>query len=132
MTERSPRASFASVAACLFFFQAFAFIVVPNGRAIFSNTPNIVSLVGVSLCDGASHEGGNAPAQDHRHSQHCMLCVAANRDMPLPAVILTAAALVFSTPQSNKAQAWFSHNEAAHTLIGWTSSWSSRAPPFLS
>jgi hypothetical protein len=120
--------------ACLFLLQMFSFVLLPNARAAFSDrVPTAALSMAGELCDARAHDGGKAPAPSHHRHQHCTLCVAGNRDLSLDdAGVLIATVIVLALPRSDAAPAWVGRHEFEPWLPGWMSSWSSRAPPFLS
>jgi len=120
--------------ACLFLLQILSFVLLPNARAVFSDgVPAAALSMAGELCDAGAHDGGKAPAPRHHRHQHCTLCVAGNRDLSLDDVgVLIATIIVLALPRSEAAPALAGRHEFEPSLPGWMSSWSSRAPPFLS
>jgi len=120
--------------ALFFLVQTLAFVFSPNGRIAFTNGDAGVSSIAMAgdICRADSDDSGKAPWRNHQHHRHCAVCAVSNRDFPPPALALIAAIFVFIAPPSNEAPARFSHDELAPPPLGWTSSWSSRAPPSFS
>jgi len=133
LTRGFARGIFAGVIGCLFFLHSLAFVVSPNARGLFSTSVQDASVSTVrDLCGVAMHDGDagdEAPGPDHRQHSHCALCVASARELPLPAVVPITAVVVVAAPPSDKAPRRFIRDELAPRPPGWTSSWSSRAPP---
>jgi hypothetical protein len=127
----TARALVTSGIALFFLVQTLAFVFSPNGRIAFSNGSAGVSSIAMTgeICHVGAGDGDRAPAPNHKHHRHCAVCVADNRNAPIPAVVLIAAVVVFIAPPPDEARAWFVHDELAPLPLGWTSSWSSRAPP---
>ena len=135
--SKSGRTAFPLVAsgiALFFLVQTLAFVFSPNGRIAFSNGDAGLSSIAMAgeICLANSDDGGKAPGPNHKHHRHCAVCAASNRDFPLPALALIAAVIVFNAPPSDEAPPRFIHDELAPSPLGWTSSWSSRAPPSFS
>ncbi|PWB83499.1 MAG: hypothetical protein C3F11_06280 [Methylocystaceae bacterium] len=124
----------AGAVAWLFLLQSLAFALSPSGRTVSSNDPQgaALSMVG-EFCDVEAHADDKAPSQHHHHHQQCALCVADNRNLSLDdAVAFVATVIVLALPQSRATPAWVCRDESTPPPLGWTSSWSSRAPPFFS
>jgi hypothetical protein len=114
---------------CLFLLQALAFVFSPNGRIAFSSGDAGVSIaMAGEMCHAKSDESGKAPAQP-AHFHHCALCSIANNTQALDAVALAASVIAVLEPRSGDAPAWFVTYEHSRPILGWTSCWSSRAPP---
>jgi hypothetical protein len=122
------------VIALFFLVQTLAFVFSQNGRIAFSNDDGGASSIAMAgeICHAGPDDGGKAPGPNHEHHRHCALCTASNRDISLPALSLIAAVIVFIAPPSDEAPARLIHDELAPPPLGWTSSWSSRAPPSIS
>ncbi len=133
LTRGFARGFFAGSVACLFVLQALAFVFSSNGRVAFASGDGGASIaMAGEICHAAAHDGfggDKAPSPDRRHRPHCALCVAGHRDLPLPAVGLIVAVIVFVAPLSDEAPARFFPDDMAPPPLGWASSWSSRAPP---
>ncbi len=124
------RALVAGGIALFFLVQTLAFVFSPNGRIAFSNGDAGASIaMAGEVCHAGSDDSGKTPAPNHKHHRHCALCAADNRHLALPAFVLIAAVVVFTAPRPDDAWAPFSHDELTPLPLGWTSSWSSRAPP---
>ncbi|WP_442755626.1 DUF2946 family protein [Methylocystis sp. JAN1] len=125
------RALLSSVVAGLFLVQVLAFVVSSNGRVAFSSGDGGVSIaMAGEICGGKIDDGNRQPAQPHHH--HCALCSIGNYDDTVDAVADLAKVIIVLAPGSDAAPTWFIHDELAPLPLGWTSSWSSRAPPALS
>ena len=123
-----------SVLACLIVLQALAFAASP---AFAKNAPDGADhTLAPSTIEGDCHAlgGDKAPAQGrHDHAQCCVLCSANGRDAAelLTAAILFAVAFC-SAPELAISLVRFSNVDFNDHPLGWTSSWSSRAPPQIS
>lgn len=126
------RALIAGVAVCLFLLQSFAVIFLLSGQAGLSHSDGATALARAGkLCDGGSHDDGQAPAPHHH--QHCALCAAGNRDLSLDSdIFLVASVIVLALPQSEASPAQVRHDELKPPLSGWASTWPQRAPPSFS
>ena len=125
------RALFSSVVAGLFFMQVLGLIVSSSGCVTFSSDDTGVSVaMAGEYCGGKTHDGDRQPAQPSYH--HCALCSIGYYDDAVDAVANLAEVIIVLTPRSDAAVAWFIHDELAPPPLGWTSSWSSRAPPAFS
>ncbi len=128
LTRGAARGLFAGAVACLLFLQALAFVFSANGRIAFASGGVGASIVLASEICHAAPDGGKAPAP-HSHHHHCALCAIGKHQNAVDASVILASVIVMLTPRSNDALAWFAHDELAPPPLGWTSSWSSRAPP---
>ncbi|MBM3564372.1 MAG: hypothetical protein FJX15_13630 [Alphaproteobacteria bacterium] len=123
------RALFSSVVAGLFLMQVLGLVVASSGCAAFLSDDAGVSIaMAGEYCGGKTHDGDRQPVQPSHH--HCALCSIGYYDDAVDAVANLAEVIIVLTPQSDAAAAPFIHDELAPPLLGWTSSWSSRAPPF--
>jgi hypothetical protein len=109
----------------LFLVQALAILLSAPGRADLAQADGGASLL-AAFCGGAAHDGDPTPA-DHRH--HCDICPAGCDGSAAKAALApspradTRAFGSLATPEPRRA------TPPAPFPSGWTSSWSSRAPP---
>ncbi len=131
-SQRIVRTLLSSVVASLFLLQVVAFIFSLNGRVAFSSGEAGASItMAGENCRAMTDDGGKAPAQPSHH-HHCAVCCIGRHDDAIGAVADLAQVIIGLTPRSGDAPAWFVHDELALRPLGWTSSWSSRAPPAIS
>ena len=110
--------------------------VLAASPAFANKAPDSASANGsliASTINGDCHAPGGekSPAQGrHDHSQCCILCSASARDSGelLAAAILLGLA-TYSAPEPTLHFIHFSNVDFNVPPLGWTSSWSSRAPP---
>lgn len=123
----------ALIAGCVILFFALQGLLAPLVATVFAAAPQAdgptVSVLAVGkIC----HRDAGGPAdQVHDHDACCILCQDKARDAAL--VVLTACASALILPPRGAAPA--ERPEAPKPRpgsMGWASSWSSRAPPFLS
>ncbi len=117
--------------ALAFLAQMLAFVFSPSGRLAFSNGDADASIaMAGEICHASSDDAGKAPAQPARH-QHCALCSIGNHAHELDPVVLVASIVIVPAPGSGdgNARGWSLFDNLLSLPIGWTSSWSSRAPP---
>jgi hypothetical protein len=129
--RKSAREFIAYAVVCLFLLQALAFVFSSNGRVAFASGDAGASIAMAGEICYVAPDGGKAPAP-HSHRHHCTLCSLAHQDKAMDVVAILATVMVVLSPRSNDAPAWFVHDELTSSPLGWTSSWSSRAPPFFS
>jgi hypothetical protein len=131
-TTRKFARAVAAIGAACFFLQIFAFVFSSDSRlALLDGSGGVGIMMAGEFCSAASHSG-DLPKQHSRH-HHCALCVAGNRDVSQDEVsTLVAMVIVLAIPHSHERQAWIRRDELTPPPIGWTSSWSSRAPPSFS
>jgi Protein of unknown function (DUF2946) len=130
--QKMPRTLLPSVVVSLFLLQTMAFVFSSAGRAAFSSGVAGASIaMAGEICRAKSDDGGKAPAQPSHH-HHCALCSVGNDDDVVDVVADFAKVIIVLTPRSGDAPAWFVQDYPAPSPLGWTSSWSSRAPPVLS
>ena len=132
---RSIRELIAVAVACLFLLQALGFVFSANGRFAFSNGGSgaSIAMAGEICHDANLVDSGKPPSPNHKHHQNCAFCTAGTRSFPLPAVILIAVTVAMIAPHLDEFREWIIDGEQTPlSALGWTSSWSSRAPPFFS
>jgi hypothetical protein len=116
----------------LFLVQTLIFVFSSNGRLAFASGDAGASIVMAGeICHASSDDGGKAPAQP-AHQHHCTLCTANHLHNAVYTVGILASVIALLTPRSDEAPTRLIHDELAPPPLGWTSSWSSRAPPSLS
>jgi hypothetical protein len=132
-TTRKFARAVAAIGAACFFLQIFAFMFSANKRiALPDGAAGVGIMLAGEFCNAGSHESGDLPGQHSRH-HHCALCVAGSRDVShYEAAAVIATVVVLALPQSHDRPAWIRRDELTPSPIGWTSSWSSRAPPSFS
>ncbi|WP_018266368.1 DUF2946 family protein [Methylosinus sp. LW4] len=118
----------AAALACLLLSEALSFVITATRHAAVSNGDVVAAA---ELCDARLDASGNPPA--HPESEHgCALCIVCARDLTFDAVGLLASVVIVLAPRPNDAPARFDSADPAPSPPGWTSSWSSRAPPRFS
>jgi hypothetical protein len=124
----------AGAVACLFLLQTLGIIFSANGRIVFSNGDGAASIIMADeVCHANSGDSGKTPAQQAGH-HHCILCAIGNNDHDADAVALAASVVILPAPQSENgnARGWSLPDDLPSLPVGWSSSWSSRAPPSIS
>ena len=123
-----------SVIALLFLVQTLAFILSSNGRIAFSSSAAGASIaMAGEICHINSDDSGKTPSQPSRH-HHCALCTLGNCAHDADAIALTPSVVIVPVlpSQHGNVPGW-PYADDLHSLpVGWTSSWSSRAPPAIS
>lgn len=126
----STRAAMAGAVALLCLFQGLVFAASPHGRTshLESAGPGVETSVAGQICkvDG----GENAPTQtDHGHAQCCILCATSGAHVaPL---LVVGLGIAYSALEQALPAGRHVADDTDRRLIGWTTSWSSRAPPFF-
>jgi hypothetical protein len=133
LTARKPaRAFIAGAVACLFLLQTLAFVFTSNGRIAFASGDAGASIaMAGEICQAKTDADGKTPAP-HSHHHRCTLCSLGHRDQATDVVALLASVIAVLAPRPDNTPAWFVHDEFTPFPPGWTSSWSSRAPPSFS
>ncbi len=128
---RAAHALGASGIALLFLVQTLAFILSPTGRIAFSSSAAGASIaMAGEICHANSDDGDKTQAQPARH-HHCALCKVGNSAHEADAISLTPSVVIVLAllSRDGNAPGW-PHAECLPSFpVGWTSSWSSRAPP---
>jgi hypothetical protein len=127
----TERALVTSVVALLFLVQTLAFILSPTGRIAFSSSAAGASIaMAGEICHINSDDSGKTPSQPSRH-HHCALCTVGNCAHEADALSLTpSVAMALALPSRDEdAPGWPYADDLPSLPVGWTSSWSSRAPP---
>lgn len=130
---RAARALGASGIALLFLVQTLAFILSPTGRIAFSFSAAGASIaMAGEICHASTDDGDKTPAQPIRHHQ-CALCTVGNSAHEADAMALTPSVAIVLALLSRDVSApgWPHADDLPSLPVGWTSSWSSRAPPPL-
>jgi len=129
----SARVVIAAVVVCLIVLQSFALATSPafaGGARGPASHGAAISAVG-GHCDAL--RGDKAPAQGRcDHSQCCIFCRADGHDASSVIMAALFTVLIYSAPEASLSAARFTKNDFVEHPIGWTSSWSSRAPPAIS
>ncbi|WP_371212540.1 DUF2946 family protein [Methylocystis sp. ATCC 49242] len=112
-------------------FQAMLSPLVAPGTS--SQNTETVAAAAMFLASPFCHDDAGNPSGKAGHSQHdcCLLCQGQSRDaMVVLAFVL--ATLTLDPAREAREPAYANYDDASPRLIGWASSWSSRAPPFFS
>jgi len=118
-----------AVLVCLILSEALSFVIAATRHGAFSDGAS--RAVAGKYCDARIDNGGRLPAHSGDH-RNCALCIACDRDQTFDAIGLLANAVIFRAPWPPDAAARFNAGDLALSPLGWTSSWSSRAPPHFS
>lgn len=126
------RALVAGVMTLLFVVQI-AFLQVSPLRSTVEAT-GAGPAVAASIVDEICHtDGGAAPGEDkNAPCSHCVLCGSASRLDAALLLPLRVAILLTLVPAPASPTSWALETPLAPRPLGWTSSWSSRAPPYFS
>ncbi|MEF3365113.1 hypothetical protein V3H18_01045 [Methylocystis sp. 9N] len=113
---------------------AIALLVAAGPRAAIESRE--FEAVGSSLISSAdaancnARAGEEAPAHPRRaHAQCCITCAAAGRDALAFLIADLYIAGYYFAPEANLSVAYFADRGFFPPVLGWVSSWSSRAPP---
>jgi hypothetical protein len=133
---RKKASAFAACAAVyIFLLQGLAAASFQHSRGpFFDDAASASASAAGQLCDaqGASHGTDQTPAQ-HRHQfHHCALCGVGGRDALWHPVATITSVIVLAFSPSEPSPAWIRRDEPRRRPLGWRSTWSSRAPPFVS
>lgn len=132
----SARAFLVGVAACLVILQSLSAALAPHGRHVAhpGDETGVVASGGYEICRiDAQRAGENRPAQEHRHAdQCCLICAAGGRDGAAFGAVFFAVVTNLLAPPIARIVDRPIVVDADGRPKGWASSWSSRAPPFLS
>ena len=129
----TARALVTGLAALAFLVQALAFVFSTSGRIAYSsgNAGAPIAMAG-DICHAKPDDSGKSPAQPARH-HYCTVCSIANNGQgAVDAIALAAGVVIVFAPRSDDAPTWFHLDYLSPLPVGWTSSWSSRAPPSFS
>lgn len=98
-----------------------------------SQIPGTVAAAATSVASPICHDDAGDPSGKAGHSQHdcCVLCQWQSRDA-MVVLAYAIATLTFDVAREAGAAAYDRSDDESPRLIGWASSWSSRAPPFFS
>ncbi|MBU3887105.1 hypothetical protein FM996_05250 [Methylosinus sporium] len=127
------RAIIARVLACVFVLQGVAFAVSPAHERgdLGGAEPGAVATVGYEYCGASPHGDHKAPAHSV-HSQCCILCPSSAHDGLSRFAAVLFDIIVFPPLRTAAAIDWRAFVDPVAPPTGWTSSWSSRAPPSIS
>ncbi|ATQ67010.1 MULTISPECIES: DUF2946 family protein [Methylosinus] len=121
----------ACVAALSFLVQILAFVLSPDGRVAFaSGAAGAALAMSGEFCRAEDGHGGGRPERPSAH-HHCAFCPISHSDPALDGVVPGPALPAPRTAPEESAEARVAE-PPARPPTGWTSSWSSRAPPRLS
>jgi hypothetical protein len=121
----------ALIAALSFAVQILAFVLSPNGRVAFATGAAGAALaMSGEFCMAPDSHGGGRPDRPAAH-HHCAFCPIGDRDAGLVGACVVPAVLG-PLPAMAVGSAPFFADAPRRRPPGWTSSWSSRAPPVLS
>jgi hypothetical protein len=115
----TTRAIIASVVACLFALQLLIMTGAPNFAA---------GSQSAGIC--AAHGGDKNPGHGHDdHCQCCAFCAANRQDASLFFIGALISVKTYLIPETIVSAVRLFAGDPDGRPIGWTSSWSSRAPP---
>jgi ABC-type nickel/cobalt efflux system permease component RcnA len=116
------------LAACLIVFQSVAF----RASAGVSSESSLAPTAEYCAIQKAAAGPSDAPGHHHhRHHHHdCVGCSASQLAAPVRAAMLVVLARL--VPVAHTSKVWPLRDESPPPLSGWSSSWSSRAPPAFS
>jgi hypothetical protein len=116
----AARAIIASIVACLIALQALIITGCPHHFASGHD--------GAGIC--TFHAGDKNPAHGHDdHSQCCLFCAASRQAASLLFLGALISVITYFTPAANVSPIRLFAGDFDGPPTGWTSSWSSRAPP---
>lgn len=120
----------------LFALQSIAFDALSAYRAAPGDRGQIgVNVVGEASCEGAAG-ADKSPFEPHAPAQHhcCFSCVAAGAcgANSLSPITADAETIEWPTSRAFLTRALSVEDQFAQHAMGWSTSWSSRAPPFFS
>jgi hypothetical protein len=121
--------------ALLFLVQTLAFVFSMNGRLAFSagGAGASIAMAG-EICHAKPDDGGETPAQP-THQHHCALCSIGKSAHELDVLALIPGVVIVivlaSLSGDGGAPGWSLYDNLPSLPVGWTSSWSSRAPPLF-
>jgi hypothetical protein len=133
--KSAARDIFAGMVACLFFLQVLASLASVNRNAGTFGSGVAVdgrSTMGVLCADASVAEGRDHVLPDSNGREHglcCSACALGSRDAALIAILPFIVSTLLFAPVLDAAPAARTPDDRPPTLLGWTSSWSSRAPP---
>lgn len=117
---------------CLLLSEALSFVITTTRHGAFSNADGGASIAAAGdYCDARPENGGRLPAHSNDHS-NCALCIVSDRDPTFDAIALVASAIATPPPGPHDVPSRFDMGDVAASPLGWTGSWSSRAPPRFS
>lgn len=125
----STHAVVASVAATLIVLQGLVFAASVN--APFAQKSHQTVVVSLSeYCGAQGGDGVPAPGR-HDHSHCCFVCAGSGRDASPLVMAALISVVIYSAPEAIASVVRLVVDEPDRRLIGWTSSWSARAPPLM-
>lgn len=101
--------------------------------AAYSQNPETAAAAAAFVASPICHDDAADPSGKAGHSQHdcCVLCQWQSRDGMI-VLAYAIATLTLDVAREAAAPAYDRSDDESPRLIGWASSWSSRAPPFFS
>ncbi|WP_159289098.1 DUF2946 family protein [Methylosinus sporium] len=127
----STRALIASTVACVCLLQAFILVMSMQGRFAHASAESGVAVSVSDYCRANTHGGGEGSTQ-HDHSQCCILCSSSVYGGLSRFAAVVCKIAFFPAPRTAAEIGWRFLDDPVAQLVGWTSSWSSRAPPSIS
>ncbi len=124
----SLRTILAIAVACVFVLQGLAFASPMHLNEMHGG----VGLEAAGIQCAAGSQGGDSAPARHEHHQCCILSSLHDHDGLLRFVAIASDIVDFSAAQIVSAIDWGFLNDPDGRPTGWTSSWSSRAPPSFS
>lgn len=131
--RENSRSLLAGAVACFFLLQALALVFSTHGHIVFSNEGSAASIIMADeICHANSDDSRKTPAQPAGH-HHCILCTIASSAGESNAMALVAS-VILPAPRSGNGNARGGSlpDDLLLLPLGWSSSWSSRAPPSIS
>ncbi|PWB82971.1 MAG: hypothetical protein C3F11_09085 [Methylocystaceae bacterium] len=119
---------------CVIALQSVALGLSAQGSAFRAAAEQSVILAATGeQCNVGAVDVGNGPApMPHDHAQCCILCMSQQSAEVLASTAIVIARAVFSWPRAVSATVCYFREDAGGIPLGWTASWSSRAPPSFS
>jgi hypothetical protein len=127
------RAIIAGVFAFLFVLQWLALAASPAFAGKDRNGANHSFIVSTTdgYCSALGNDKGPAHGR-HDHSQCCIFCKASGRDATFAIIAASICVAIYLPSKESVSLVPFAEDDCSMRPIGWTSSWSSRAPPSFS
>lgn len=123
----STQAVVASVAATLIVLQGLVFAASANAPFAHYGNQTVVASI-AEYCGAQGRDDAPAPGR-HGHSHCCVVCAGSGRDASPLHMAALLSVVIYSAHGAIASVVRLVVDEPERRLIGWTSSWSSRAPP---